>query len=319
MLLVFGSLNVDMLFQVEALPRPGETVLCPGYELAPGGKGANQAAAAARAGAAVRMVGRVGEDAFGRYAREALAAAGVDCDGITLSARPTGIAVIGVDRRAENQIIVASGANLDADGSQIDDALLRPGTTLLCQNEVPPAATFALLERAKAGAGAHDPQSRAGGPAAGGRARGARRARGQPARGGDRGGRRGRSRGARARARRAARSRLRRHAGPRGRHRRNARRWLADRRARGRGARYDRCRRRLRRRARRRARPRPSVCRRRCAGRASPRVSPAPSSAPRPASPMPWRSRRTRRSSPRRRRSPEGAGVRRSRRCVLLP
>jgi ribokinase len=154
MLLVFGSLNVDMLFRVAALPRPGETVLCPGYELAAGGKGANQAAAAARAGAAVRMVGQVGDDGFGRYAREALAAAGVDCDGIAVSPKATGIAVIGVDRRGENQIIVASGANLDADAGQVDDALLRPGTTVLCQNEVPPGATFALLERARAG-GAH--------------------------------------------------------------------------------------------------------------------------------------------------------------------
>ena len=59
MLVVFGSLNADLLFQVEALPRPGETVLCPGYRLAAGGKGANQAAAAAKAGAAVRMVGHL--------------------------------------------------------------------------------------------------------------------------------------------------------------------------------------------------------------------------------------------------------------------
>ena len=70
MLLVFGSLNADLLFQVEALPRPGETVLCPGYRLAAGGKGANQATAAAKAGGAVRMVGQVGGDSFGRFLRE---------------------------------------------------------------------------------------------------------------------------------------------------------------------------------------------------------------------------------------------------------
>jgi ribokinase len=150
MLLVFGSLNVDMLFQVDALPRAGETVLCQGYQLAAGGKGANQAAAAAKAGASVRMVGQVGDDGFGRYAREALAASGVDCRQIATSARPTGTAVIGVDRQGENQIMVASGANLDADPDQIGDVELAPGVTVLCQNEIPPAATCALLARAKA-------------------------------------------------------------------------------------------------------------------------------------------------------------------------
>jgi ribokinase len=151
MLLVFGSLNVDLLFQVAALPRPGETVLCPGYTVAAGGKGANQAAAAAKAGASVRMVGQVGNDSFGRHAREALAAAGVDGSGIATSPRPTGTAVIGVDRQGENQIIVASGANLDTDPGQIEEAELAPGVTVLCQNEILPAATAALLARAKAG------------------------------------------------------------------------------------------------------------------------------------------------------------------------
>jgi ribokinase len=149
-LLVFGSINVDLLFQVEGLPRPGETVLCPGYEVAAGGKGANQATAAARAGAAVRMFGSVGDDGFGRLARDALTAAGVDCAGIATSSRATGIAVIGVDPAAENQIMVASSANLDTSADQVADADLAPGVTVLCQNEVRPEATFALLERAKA-------------------------------------------------------------------------------------------------------------------------------------------------------------------------
>jgi ribokinase len=149
-LLVFGSINVDLLFKVETLVRPGETVLCPDYELAAGGKGANQATAAARAGAATRMVGHVGDDPFGRFARGAMAAAGVDCASIAASARPTGIAVIGIDRAAENQIMVGSGANLDTRAEQVADAELFPGVTLLCQNEVRPEATFTLLERARA-------------------------------------------------------------------------------------------------------------------------------------------------------------------------
>ncbi len=150
MLLVFGSINVDLLFKVASLPRPGETVLCPDYELAAGGKGANQATAAARAGAAVRMVGHVGDDSFGRFARQALAAARVDCAAIALSRRATGIAVIGIDQGAENQIMVASGANLDTDAVQVADPELAPGVTVLCQNELRPAASFALFERAKA-------------------------------------------------------------------------------------------------------------------------------------------------------------------------
>jgi ribokinase len=150
MLLVFGSLNVDLVFQVEALPRPGETVLCPAYALAAGGKGANQAAAAARAGAMVRMIGCLGDDDFGRFARAALVAAGVDCAGIAPSVKATGIALIGVDRRGENQIMVASGANLDTDAGQVDEGALAPDVTVLCQNEIRPEATFALLERAKA-------------------------------------------------------------------------------------------------------------------------------------------------------------------------
>jgi ribokinase len=150
MLVVFGSINVDMLLEVDALPRPGETVLCPGYRLAPGGKGGNQAAAAARAGAAVQMVGQVGDDSFGAFARQALERAGVDGTRIGISRRPTGTAVIAVDRAAENQILVASGANLDVSAGQVADADLASGVTLLCQNEVPLAATGALLERARA-------------------------------------------------------------------------------------------------------------------------------------------------------------------------
>jgi ribokinase len=148
MILVFGSLNADLVFEVQVLPRPGETVLSPGYALAPGGKGANQAAAAAKAGAAVRMVGHLGDDSFGHFLREALAQAGVDCAGIALAQAATGVAVIGVERGGENQIIVGSGANLATREGQVADADLRPGVTLLCQNEVEPAATFALLERA---------------------------------------------------------------------------------------------------------------------------------------------------------------------------
>ena len=144
MLLVFGSLNVDMLFKVDTLPRPGETVLCPSYELAPGGKGANQAAAAAKAGAEVRMVGHLGADSFGGFTRGEMAKAGVDCASIATSNQATATAVIGVDAAGENQIIVASGANLDTRADQVSDDDLSAKVTLLCQNEITPDATLVL-------------------------------------------------------------------------------------------------------------------------------------------------------------------------------
>jgi ribokinase len=148
MIIVPGSINADLLFPVRRLPAPGETVLCPSYTMAPGGKGANQAAAAAKAGASVHFVGHVGKDAYGPIVRGLLAEAGVDVVGLIDSDRPTAIAVIGVDEKGENQIIVASGANLDTHAGQVPDELLQPGNTLLCQNEIRTEESFAALRRA---------------------------------------------------------------------------------------------------------------------------------------------------------------------------
>ena len=150
MLVILGSVNADLLFKVQKLPAPGETVLCPGYTMAPGGKGSNQAAAAAKAGAMTRFVGHLGDDAYGPVVRNLLIDAGIDCTALAISAKPTAIAVIGVDEAGENAIIVASGANLDTDASQVPDTLLGPDTTLLCQNEIRLAATAAILARGKA-------------------------------------------------------------------------------------------------------------------------------------------------------------------------
>ena len=149
MIIVPGSVNADLLFKVASLPRPGETVLCPSYVMAPGGKGANQAAAAAKAGAEVRFVGHVGDDAYGPVVRDMLLAAGIDCGLLAVSPKPTAIAVIGIEDSGENAIIVASGANLDTAAAQVAEALLGPGTTVLCQNEIRTAETFDLLVRAK--------------------------------------------------------------------------------------------------------------------------------------------------------------------------
>ena len=111
-LLVIGSLNTDLLVRVRELPGPGETVTGGVFEMSGGGKGANQAVAAARAGAAVAMVGAVGMDEFGARLLEELAAEGVSVAGVArLPGVATGLAAIVVDEEGENQIAVASGAN----------------------------------------------------------------------------------------------------------------------------------------------------------------------------------------------------------------
>src|SRR3990167_3319577 len=98
MIVVFGSLNMDMMMVLEKLPRPGDTVLCPSYELSPGGKGSTQAVAAAKAGAEVKLFGRVGEDEFGRILLDSLSKTGVDLVGISKSSDlPTGCATVCVD------------------------------------------------------------------------------------------------------------------------------------------------------------------------------------------------------------------------------
>ena len=150
MIVVFGGLNIDLVFPVARLPRPGETVLGQSYQIVAGGKGANQAVAASRAGAATRMVGAAGNDPFGARVTEELAATGVDVTGVIRVDRPTGCAVIGVDDAAENQIMVASGANLEARANQAPDEWLTPDTTVLLQLEVNLDENWHLLRRAKA-------------------------------------------------------------------------------------------------------------------------------------------------------------------------
>lgn len=130
---VVGGINLDLIATAERLPTAGETigdaVLCE----QPGGKGANQAAAAARLGGSARMVGAVGQDASGQRMLDALAAAGVDTCGVAALPQPTGTALIVVDRDGENQIVVCPGANshLSLDGVEFG-----PEETVLCQLEV---------------------------------------------------------------------------------------------------------------------------------------------------------------------------------------
>ena len=148
MILVFGSINIDLLVPVPLLPRPGETVLGGDYRLLPGGKGANQALAACRAGAAVTMAGAVGNDAFAGTALELLRRDGVNLGLVQRTERPTGCAAIMVGESGENLIAVASGANADAVAQAVPDDALGPETIVLCQMEVPVAETAALIRRA---------------------------------------------------------------------------------------------------------------------------------------------------------------------------
>jgi ribokinase len=149
-IVVFGSINIDLLISVPHLPKAGETVLGPGYTTAPGGKGANQAVAAARAGAAVRMVGRVGRDGFAGPALAHLAAAGVDLGAVERHEAPTGCAIVCVDSAGENQIIVAAGANATVAERQVPQDWLREDVVLVLQMEVPHAQNWRLVERAAA-------------------------------------------------------------------------------------------------------------------------------------------------------------------------
>ena len=149
MILVFGSLNMDLIVPVPHLPAPGETVLSPAHATAPGGKGANQAVAAARAGAEVVMVGCVGRDAFGDDLLELVSAAGVDTRPIDPVNAPTGVAVVCVADDGENHIVVAVGANGSASHEQVDDTMLAACSTLLMQMETPLREVFTLAARAK--------------------------------------------------------------------------------------------------------------------------------------------------------------------------
>jgi len=150
-IVVVGSLNMDFVAQVERSPLPGETVHGTGFRTVPGGKGANQACAAGRLGGRVRMVGRVGHDVFGTQLRDSLAAAGVDVHAIrTADTEPTGVALIFVDARGQNQIVIASGANGCLTRQDVEQALADvTGGFLLLQLETPLDTVAAAAARAK--------------------------------------------------------------------------------------------------------------------------------------------------------------------------
>ena len=150
MILVFGGINLDVFYPLPRLPTPGQTVSGPSSRIEPGGKGANQAVAAARDGARVALAGAVGQDRVADAALAGLVAAGVDISRVARLAQQTGTAAICVDPRGQNQIAVSVGANAFARADQVADADLGPDTTLLLQLEADAAETAALIRRARA-------------------------------------------------------------------------------------------------------------------------------------------------------------------------
>jgi ribokinase len=151
---VVGSINADLVVTVARLPRPGVTVTGGTFARHGGGKGANQAVAAARLGASVAMVGAVGADDLGAEALRQLAGEGIDVSAVARLDAPTGVAAIVVDEAGENQIAVASGANAELGGEAVEAALARllggaRGVVLL-GHEVPEAAVLAGVRAARA-------------------------------------------------------------------------------------------------------------------------------------------------------------------------
>ena len=146
---VLGSLNVDLVTRVERHPGPGETVLGEGLSRLAGGKGGNQAVAAARAGAEVRMVGCVGSDEAGTAYVERLAGLGVDAGAVGVVDGPSGHAIVTVDESGENTIVVIPGANASV-GAAALDALgdVGPGDVLLVQLEIPLRTVAAAVRHA---------------------------------------------------------------------------------------------------------------------------------------------------------------------------
>ncbi|MCO1621948.1 MULTISPECIES: ribokinase [Pseudomonas] len=149
---VVGSLNMDLVARAQRLPRAGETLPGDSFFTVPGGKGANQAVAAARLGGSVAMIGNVGDDDYGRQLHRALYVEGVDCQGVsTCPGVSSGVALITVDAASQNCIVIVPGANglLTPQSVLRFDALLQAAEVVICQLEVPTDTVACTLARAR--------------------------------------------------------------------------------------------------------------------------------------------------------------------------
>lgn len=148
---VIGSLNMDLVVKVETMPKGGQTLIGSNFKEVPGGKGANQAVAMARLGANVSMIGKVGDDSFGQTMINALKNDNVDTKYIDIEQGPTGVALITVDKNAENSIVVAPGANYKVDKSYIDKNIdaIKNSDIVVVQLETPLETIKYALKKAK--------------------------------------------------------------------------------------------------------------------------------------------------------------------------
>ncbi|MDI3398006.1 ribokinase [Pseudomonas sp. V88_4] len=148
---VIGSLNMDLVTRAPRLPRGGETLIGHSFATVSGGKGANQAVAAARLGAKVSMVGCVGNDAYGVQLREALLAEQIDCQAVSVVEDSSGVALIVVDDNSQNAIVIVAGANGSMTPAVIDrfDAVLQAADVIICQLEIPDATVGHALKRGR--------------------------------------------------------------------------------------------------------------------------------------------------------------------------
>ncbi|HEY1996298.1 ribokinase [Paraburkholderia sp.] len=148
---VVGSLNMDLVARAPRLPHPGETLAGSSFAQVAGGKGGNQAVAAARLGAHVAMLGCVGTDANGAQLRAGLAAEGIDCAALETSpSAPTGVALIVVDDGSQNAIVIVAGSNGEVSAETIarHETVLAAADVVVCQLETPPDAVYATLATA---------------------------------------------------------------------------------------------------------------------------------------------------------------------------
>ena len=148
---VIGSLNMDLVTRASRLPRGGETLIGESFTTVHGGKGANQAVAAARLGAQVSMVGCVGSDAYGEALRGALLAERIDCQAVSVAEGASGVALIVVDDNSQNAIVIVAGANGALTPALIDrfDTVLQAADVIICQLEVPDATVGHALKRGR--------------------------------------------------------------------------------------------------------------------------------------------------------------------------
>ncbi|HSJ88364.1 MAG TPA: ribokinase, partial [Anaerolineales bacterium] len=148
-ILVVGSLNTDLVVRTPRFPQPGETISGEDLQVIPGGKGANQAVAAARHGAQVAMLGRVGNDNFSDFLLDNLRENQVDVRFIQRDAASTGTAIIVVDTTGQNSIILSAGANGKVAQADVDNASFRDFKLVLLQLEIPIPTVLAAAQRAR--------------------------------------------------------------------------------------------------------------------------------------------------------------------------